>query len=180
MDDHQINELLSQHDQEALYALMTQYHNYAYLFASRLLDSAEDAEECVSDALMNVWDYAATHRVDNLRALIASCVRRRATDRLRQKTAARRPPGVIALDELGEAIDPRLVDEEVEAGELREAIADFVRHLPRLDRQIFILRYFYGYSAAEIAKQVERSQSCVSSKLFRCRQKLRGRLQQFI
>ena len=65
----------------------------------------------------------------------------------------------------------------VHAAELERAIGAFVRDLPEAQRRVFLCRYWYLDSLAEIGKRFGYSESKVKSMLHRTREKLRNYLQ---
>ena len=69
-------------------------------------------------------------------------------------------------------------EREVEVRELEEAIDRFVNELPETDQIIFISRYWFLATVAEIAQKSGCTQSKVKTTLFRLRKKLRDRLQE--
>ena len=56
MGDEDIVKLFFNRDEEALVALEARYGNYLKSIADNILHSAEDTEECVSDAYLKAWD----------------------------------------------------------------------------------------------------------------------------
>ena len=67
---------------------------------------------------------------------------------------------------------------ELEATELAARINDFVLALPQAERRVFLCRYWYLDSVAEIAIRFGFSTSKVKSMLYRIRQQLRQTLEQ--
>ena len=65
------------------------------------------------------------------------------------------------------------VESEVDGAILSAAISVFLRKQPLLKRNIFLRRYWYMDSVAEIAKRFLLNESTVSTYLFRTRKKLK-------
>ena len=55
-DDSQIIALLQKRDEKALHLIKEMYGAQCFQIAYRMTGNREDAEECVSDMLMNVWN----------------------------------------------------------------------------------------------------------------------------
>ena len=55
MTDEQILALFEKRDEQALHAVSAQYRTAALRTAKKYLRTDEDAEECVSDVLMQLW-----------------------------------------------------------------------------------------------------------------------------
>lgn len=84
----------------------------------------------------------------------------------------------LALDELDECVSGNSnVENEIERQELQQKLNAFLMGLPRLERQVFMCRYWYMDSVSDIAKQFDFSESKVKSMLFRTRNKLRTMLE---
>ena len=85
----------------------------------------------------------------------------------------------LALEELSQCVDGSGdVQRELEATELAARINDFVLALPQAERRVFLCRYWYLDSVAEIAIRFGFSTSKVKSMLYRIRQQLRQTLEQ--
>ena len=86
--------------------------------------------------------------------------------------------GEILLGELAECLpgspDPQ---KQMEDREIAGHISRFLRGLPQESRRIFLLRYWYGSSVAEIAGACGCGAGKVKSALFRTRKALRAYLE---
>lgn len=84
----------------------------------------------------------------------------------------------LILEELGECVGS---DESVEgtfdARETAGVITRFLDGQQPLQRQIFLRRYWFGDSIAEIAKRFALREGTVKSNLFRTRERLREALE---
>ena len=65
----------------------------------------------------------------------------------------------------------------LEGQALREFLNDFLRRQTQEARTLFIRRYWYGESVAEIAQACAASQGKIKSSLFRTRNRLREALE---
>lgn len=179
MDDKQIVELYWQRSEQALAETDAKYGAYCRAIACRVLQDDRDAEECVADAYLDVWNRIPPHRPAALSAFLGKTVRHIAIDRLRKKTAQKRGGGEVflALDELGECIPSRDdVEQEVEKQVLADALSAFLTSLRTDERRVFLRRYWYLDSVEEICARFGFSQSKVKSMLSRTREKLRKHL----
>ena len=83
------------------------------------------------------------------------------------------------LGELGDCVPtPRGTEKALEDQEIAALISDFLRRLSKEHRAIFLRRYWYGQSVAEIAEALGCGQGKVKSALFRTRKALRTYLEQ--
>ena len=90
MDDQRIIALFLERNEEALAITQAQYGPALLRLASRILPSREDAEEAVSDALLDAWQAIPPHRPAQLMPFLGRIVKRRAIDRYRRESAAKR------------------------------------------------------------------------------------------
>ncbi len=181
MRDNEIIDLYWSRDERAIEESDTKYGAYCYVVAQNILQSHEDSEECVSDTWLRAWKSIPPQRPSVLRAFLAKITRNLALDKYRAQGAKKRGNGQmnVVLDELAECLDDsRSVEGEIEAKELRRMINSFVKSLSDREGDIFIRRYFYVESVADIADRYEISENYVSVMLSRTRKKLRKYLEQ--
>ena len=171
--DTQLLALLQNRDERALSAIQLQYGQQALHLATRILGCESDAEECVNDALLDIWNTVPPAVPTSFLSYFSLLVRRRAIDRVRYLTAERRAGGeyVASLEEL-EATLPALPEGE-DDGEILACIQDFLDDLPSRDRRLFLLRYFRFCSHREIGESMGMRESAVRMKLTRLRKKLK-------
>jgi RNA polymerase sigma-70 factor (ECF subfamily) len=85
----------------------------------------------------------------------------------------------LILDELAETLDSGMDTEtELEIRELNRAIRHLVDSLEKDERDVFLSRYWYMASIAEIAERSGFSESKVKTMLHRTRKKLLKQLQE--
>ena len=144
--------------------------------AGRILDSPQDAEECVSDTWLRAWNSIPPARPEKLSAFLLKITRNLALDRIRNRRAEKRGGGEAerCLEEL-EAFLPE-GDDPPDEIILRDLMERFVRTLKPGDRTVFLLRYVRIETVAEIASRTGKKQNAVKASLFRTRKKLRDYL----
>ena len=81
MQDQEIIALYFARDEAALVRTQESYGAYCHAIALNLLHSAEDAEECVNDAYLDVWNTIPPQKPRSFRAYIGALCRHRAIDR---------------------------------------------------------------------------------------------------
>ena len=180
MDDNRIVDLYWQRNESAISETATKYGKYLHSISYQILLNNEDAEECVNDTYNDAWQSMPPHRPSILSTFLGKITRRISIDLWRKYSAEKRGGGVmtLALDELEECVSGTGdVEAEVERLELQKKLNDFLLALPKVDRQVFMWRYWYMDSISDIAKQFAYSQSKVKSMLYRTRNKLRAMLE---
>ncbi len=180
MDDQAIVELYLSRSEHALSETATKYGAYCYSIAYNILANREDAEESVSDTYLAAWSTIPPKRPVILSTFLGKLTRRISIDCLRKRTADKRGGGEndLVLDELSSCIAG---NENVESAyiykELAECINRFLDSLPQTERNVFLCRYWYLDSVADIASYFGFSQSKAASMLHRLRRKLRVQLE---
>lgn len=181
MEDNAIIELFFARDPMALLETQEKYGSYCKSISMGILQSDEDARECVNDTLLRTWDSIPPTRPKVFRAFLGRITRNLSLQKWRSLHAQKRGGGEvsIALEELGECVsggsDPA---KSVEKQALREAIGQFLGTLKQTDREIFLARYWYFTPVREIAQKFGFSESKVKTSLHRTRKKLRAFLEQ--
>lgn len=180
MEDSRIIEMYWQRDEQALTHTREKYGAYCHTIAWQILHSREDAAECENDTYLRAWNAMPPDRPHGLRAYLGAITRRLSLDRWRERKSAKRGGGEVALslEELGECVShPDTVPAAVEAGEVSAILSDFLRSLPSAECDLFLRRYWYFDSVAQIARRYGYSESKVKMTLRRTREKLRVALE---
>ena len=176
MEDTRIIELYWERDEQAITETGAKYGVYCRAIAMQILQNGEDAEECVNDTYLRVWESIPPQRPLRLAAYLGAITRRLALDRWRRRQADRRGGGQVALslEELGVCMPAgHFVEDALDEKEAAALISDFIRALPRAEGDVFLRRYWYFDSVEQIADRYGYSQSKVKMILKRTRDKLR-------
>lgn len=179
MEDKQIVDLYWQRSEKAITESAKKYGRYCHSIALNILSSTEDAEETVNDAYMNAWNSMPPHRPQILSAYLGKLTRYAALKNWRKRRTQKRGGGntLLAYEELSDCIpDKTSIDQEFERQELTKFINEFLGRLPKVERQLFVCRYWYFDSISAISTQFGFSESKVKSMLYRTRKKLRRKL----
>ena len=154
MDDDRIIALYWQRHSDAISETDRKYGPYCFAIANNILGIAEDSEECVNDTWLAAWNAMPPGRPARLQMFLAKITRNLSFNRFQARAAKKRGGGeiILVLDELAECLASETdVQQELEARELRERIRKFVRGLPERDGNVFVRRYFFAESVAQIA-----------------------------
>lgn len=179
MQDKSIIDMFFNRDEEAIKLTDERYGARLRSLARGVLDSAEDAEECVNDAYLAVWNRIPPEKPESLFAFVSKIVRNTALTRLRDGSAKKRGKNVtVCLDGLSDILPSGDdVSERIEAAELASLINGFLRACGEDERDIFILRYYGFMPVSDIAKKYGFTQSKVKMTLKRCRDRLKAHLE---
>lgn len=179
IDDKRILLMLYNRDEQALKATVAEYGALCRLVALDILDDEQDAEECINDALLAVWNVIPPAKPENYRAYLLKILRNIALDKYKSKQRSKRGNGQYAdaLDELAEVLpSTHNTEDAVEQREMLAAVSRFLNTLTQEQRDIFIRRYWSFSSFADLAADFHMSENHVKVTLTR----LRKRLQKYL
>ena len=179
MEDKTIVEMYWARDELAIDETKKKYEKYCHSIAYNILHNQEDADECVNDTYLGAWNSMPPHKPELLSAFLGKITRNLSLKKWRNATADKRGNGelALALDELQECVPSgSSVDEEIQVKELAGIMDAFLRGIPEVERRVFVCRYWYTDSIADICKQFGYGQSKVKMMLSRTRKKLLDKL----
>ncbi len=170
--DEEILELFYSKDQSAVTEFKEKYGSLCQSIALNILKSKEDAEECVNDVYITLWNNPPF--TDNFKAYVCGTAKNISLTKLKYNLAEKRNGNLkISLSDLEEMGVDIADKEDTEGRELGEIISRFLREQNPDHRNVFIRRYWFMDSVADIAKRFSFSQSKVKSMLFHTRNKLK-------
>lgn len=176
MDDRQIIELFWNRSEKAILETQLKYGRYCHYISYNILHNDEDADECVNDTLIKVWNTIPPNKPNCFKAFLAKIIRNVSLDRSEKYHAQKRGSGEIALvlNELQECL-PQTDNTSAVADELtlRDILNTFLRSLNVDTRKIFIRRYWYLSTIKEISSDFGFNESRVKMSLLRTRNQLK-------
>ena len=176
MRDHEIIEMYWARNENAIAATAEKYGNYCHTIAYNILHNREDAEECSNDTYLGAWNSIPPQRPNRLSIYLGKITRNLALNRYKRYTAEKRGHGQaeLALSALEACLSSEMtVEHDAEENELAAAIDRFLYSKPKLNRNIFVRRYYHLYAIRDIADTYGMSESNVASLLFRMRNELK-------
>ena len=119
IDDEKIIELFFERSEQAIRELDIKYGKICHNLSYNIVNSRRDAEECVNDAYLGVWNAIPPTRPNPLLSYIVKIVRNISLKIYWRKEAAKRSGHyTIALAEIEGCItDQNTVEDEIEARE---------------------------------------------------------------
>ena len=180
MEDHKIIELFWERKEDAVAQAAEKYEKYCYTIAHNLLQSKEDAEECVNDTWLAAWNAIPPHRPDSLSAFLGKITRRKALDSMRKSRAEKRKVNfsAVSLEELEGCIpSSESIDDTLSLKELSAIINAFLKALPEAECNVFLRRYWFFDPVKDIARRYGYREGKVKMMLLRTREKLKNHLE---
>lgn len=180
MDDSEIVQLFRDRNETALSFTEKKHGKRCRTVAENILRNREDAEECVNEAYLKLWESIPPHNPEALGAFLCKIVRYTAINVLKARNAGKRGSGTaaVAFEELEECIpDKSSVESTYESKEMLAAVNSFLRQIPVENRRMFILRYWYCCELSEIAERFGARKNTVSVILNRTRGSLKKYLE---
>ena len=173
MEDKQILELILKRDEAGIKEIEQRYGARLRLIAEGLL-SKEDAEECLNDAYLILWNHAPEVKPQHLFAYLVMILKNLARQRWRDAKARKRDAVTVELSEqLAETLADFGTDTEGEAIlNASDCINRFLKKQEKKNRVMFVLRYWYGKEIREIADYVGISSAAAAKALNRMKRKL--------
>ncbi len=177
MDDRQIVELFFARSEEALRETDAKYGRLCFRIAQNILSRDADAEECVNDAYLCLWNAIPPQKPEDLAAYVSKIVRNVSLKRLRFNSAMKRNiQAEVSLSELESILPDSMAESEVDDRQLGKLISAFLWRESESSRNVFISKYFFFDSVREIAERYSYSESKVKSMLFHTRRRLQNYL----
>jgi len=180
MEDDAIISLFFSRDEQAIRETAIRFGPALLSGAKRILGSHEEAEECVNDTYLELWQTIPPQRPKHLTAFVLTVMRHLALNRVKHRQAKKRGNGSvqIALEELDNVLS---ADDDVELHTesklTAEAINRFLGSLTKEQRIIFLRRYWHFQQPKEIAAALHLTESNVRVTLMRLRTRLKEYLE---
>lgn len=179
MEDSRIVELYLQRDETAIRQSAEKYGSRLRALAYGIVNDTQTAEECENDTYMQAWNSIPPHEPRSyLYAFLARITRHVSLNRCRDNSRLKRSAFLYQLSAEMEQCLPAPDDAACRLDDvaLGEAINGFLGELDEEKRNIFIRRYWYLDSIADISKRFALSESKVKTTLLRSRNRLREHL----
>lgn len=176
MEDEKIVGLFWQRNETAIVETAAKYGALCHSVAKGVLGSSCDAEECVNDTYVRMWNSIPPDQPDHLDAYACKITRRLALDKYRRSTAEKRSAAIVTLvEEIAEAL-PDGDGDAIERIAVRDTLNRFIMSLSPTNRMIFMRRYWYCDAVRDIARAMHMTETGVTMRLTRMRRKLRKAL----
>ncbi|MGW1735173.1 RNA polymerase sigma-70 factor [Streptomyces sp. NPDC001999] len=154
-----------------------EHRRLLFSVAYRILGSATDAEDAVQDTWIK-WSSADRSHINEPKAYLTRIVSNLALERLRSTRHKREtyigpwlPEPILTSSDTADTV--------TDAESVSMAMLVILETLSPLERAVFVLKEAFGFSHAEIADAVERSEAAVRQAAHRARQHVHARRPRF-
>lgn len=179
MEEREIVALFWQRSEQAIAQANVKYGRLLQQLCGNILGDDREAEECVSDTLLALWNTIPPENPALLTAYVCRIARNLALKRLRKKTAQKRDSrALLPLEELAEVLPAPSAEEQWDANALAQAVDAWLEGLKETDRVLFVRRYWFGDSVKDAASRVGLRENTASARLRRMKLRLRDYLTQ--
>ena len=174
MEDEKIIGLFFERDESAVKETDSKYGRLCFEISNNILHSLPDAEECVNDTYMKLWNAIPPTHPENLKAYICKIARTISLMRYRHLSAKKRAREFeISLSEMEDVLPDESISENIADEHIGEAINEFLATLDKDSLNIFVRKYWFFDTVRDIALRYSFSESKVKSSLFHSREKLK-------
>jgi len=176
LDDDKIVALYLRRDETAIQQTSEKFGNRLYALAYGIVKDHQAAEECENDTYMEAWNTIPPHEPKSyLYAFLARITRHISLNCCRDRRRLKRSAFLCELSAELEQCIPAPDDIECRINDmaLREAMNGFLGTLSEEKRNIFLRRYWYMDSIADISKRFALSEGKIKTSLFRSRNQFR-------
>lgn len=179
MDDNKIVDLFLNKDESAISYTAEKYGTRLCAISQRITDDFSVSQECENDTYLEAWNRIPPNEPRTyLLAFLSKIVRNISINRCLERDRLKRKAYITELaSEIEQCIPaPDDVDSYIDGVELGKIISTFLHKQSKEKRIIFMHRYYYLDSVADIAKRFGYTESKIKTMLFRMRNDLRSYL----
>ncbi len=185
-DEHVLVQAAQRGDRTALRNLVAKYESTVFNFAFKVCRNAEDAEDTLQEAFLNILGALKSFNFDSsfstwvYRIVSNSCLmkwRKEKRDRWESFEQLDNPEARLRENYRAWPDSP---SEALLNSELREEMNRAILALPPIYRLVFVLKDLEGLKIEEVAKSLEISIPAAKARLRRARLYLRDRLEPFV
>lgn len=162
--------------------LFTQHKDRVYAIARGYVDTKEDAEDVVQEVFIKVYrniDIFHDLEREEIIAWIVICTQNTAIDHIRKQKRRIKAFSLNYDDENGDEKEYEIPDTDsipedvIVTKEIARRLGEYIDQIPDVQRHIIIYKYYYHMKNKAIAKVFGISETAVSSRLNRAKEKLR-------
>lgn len=178
MDDNSIIGLFFDRSENAISQLIKKYGTAMHNISFNILKNQQDAEECVNDACIGVWNTIPPENPSSLVTFVLRITRNISLAKYRKNRAQKRySHGQVSFEEISCCIpDKHNIEDEIDAKELCLELNKWLSTLNNDSLYIFMRRFWYMDASEKIAEHMGISENAVNLRILRLKNKLYNHL----
>ncbi|RYD77267.1 MAG: sigma-70 family RNA polymerase sigma factor [Verrucomicrobiaceae bacterium] len=184
LTDEQLMEAVQQEDPHGLEELHRRHSATLKAVIVRVLHNEHSAEDLLQEVFLEVWRLANRYSQEKGKALgwMITLARRRAIDRLRREQAYFRVEERFQkeTEQQPEAWTHSRVEDDIEAADLRNILAEILETLPPAQKHAVELAFYKGMSQREIASHTNIPLGTIKTRLELGVRKIAARLRDVV
>lgn len=175
MEDSKIIDLFFERSEEAIVELSKKYGPICMKVSMHVLNDHRDAEECVNDSYLGVWNAIPPEKPNPLSAFVCRIVRNISINRYKKLHTQKRNSNYdLCLEELEEYISANhCVEDHYVETELAAYINEFLDSSSTMNRLLFVRRFWYMDSYEELAESTGLKEGAIRTRLSRLKADLK-------
>lgn len=182
MNEKEILRKILEGEESGLDELMKKYSQYiSYVISGMLSKYPQDMDECINDVRLKLWNGLKKYNEDvsSLRTYIARISRNAALDRLRMiRYHEKSVDKNTQIDNEDIHYKNDSIEDTVIAKEMMKVLVNEIQKMKFAERDLYIRRYYYCQSIAQIARETGKTEKSVESKLARIKAKLKKKMRE--
>ena len=178
--DTYITELFWERQSEAVYEADKKYRKLLLSAIVSILKNDKDAEECLNDVYLKIWESIPPNRPNSFRAYALKIARNTAMSIFRVNNAQKRAHKwkTVSFDNVSSVLFENYDADIENSQKIGEIINRYLDSIDERKMYIFMNRYYFNKPISEIAKKLHCSQSTVHKEIKKIKTELREKLKE--
>ena len=178
--DTYLTELFWKRESEAVNEADKKYHELLFSAIVSILKNDKDAEECLDDVYLKIWESIPPNRPSSFRAYALKIARNTAMSIFRANNAQKRAHkfNTVSFDEISGVLfenDDADIENSQKIGEI---INHYLDSIDERRMYIFMSRYYFNKPIGEIAKKLHCSKSTINKEIKKIKTELKEKLEE--
>lgn len=177
--DIYLTEMFWARNDDAISEADKKYHGLLFSIILTVLKNDRDAEECLNDVYLKIWESIPPNRPSSFRAYAVKIARNTAMSIFRKNGAEKRTAGrAFEMFDEGNRADFEYYGDEEQALRIREILNSYLTSADERKTYIFMSRYYFNKPISEISVALRCSESTVHKEIRKIKNELRKKLEE--
>ena len=177
--DIYLTEMFWARNDDAISEADKKYHGLLFSIILTVLKNDRDAEECLNDVYLKIWESIPPNRPSSFRAYAVKIARNTAMNIFRKNGAEKRTAGrAFEIFDEGNRADFEYYGDEDQALRIREILNSYLTSADERKTYIFMSRYYFNKPISEISVALRCSESTVHKEIRKIKNELRKKLEE--